>query len=93
MKIDVENKNAYEEVTKVIESWCEDRGYYSDFIVWIKTSLGGETKDYLSWEGFSEGTYPGKFTFDHDWYEGGEVDLLGFCPLDEVEVPEVFLCE
>ena len=35
------------------------------------------TPCYNSWE------------FDYDWYEGGDVELLGFASLDSIDVPKL----
>lgn len=82
MKINVpEGKNAYD---AVIDEILKRIDYVTNYIVKIWTTNLGYTNTILTpvlegaeWE----------WQFCNDWYEGGEIRLLGFIPLEDVEVP------
>ena len=85
MKIDWYEKNdsPYNMVENIIENWCSDNGY-SDMMVLLKID-GQEEKVYL------ECNASEIWTWEYDWFEGGEIELLGFCPVSEVMIPEKYM--
>jgi len=95
MKIEIKKDeyglpDAYTSVADVIRQWCEKNNRYEDFIVRIRTTVLGEETTLLLFNSFEEGE--DLFEWEDDWYEGGEVELLGFMPLEEVEIPEKYRC-
>lgn len=82
MKIDISKKDPYTAVTDVIRELTKKNGYECMFdrIVRIRTTTLGESNEYL---GVSNGNY----YWENDWYEGGEVELLGFIDVEDIEVP------
>lgn len=84
MKIDVEKYgDPYTAVCETIREMTRDTDGYEDMtdrIVRVKTSVLGEDNVYLNVD--SDGYY-----WSTDWYEGGDVELLGFIDLDDVAVP------
>ena len=57
----------------------------ADRIVRIKTTILGESNEYL-------GVDDNGYYFINDWYEGGEVELLGFIDVDDVVIPPGSAC-
>ena len=53
----------------------------SDKIVRIKTG-DTITNEYLGFDGGE-----GEYFFIDDWYEGGDVELLGFVNIEDIDVP------
>lgn len=86
MKIDISNKSPYEAVIDVIrELTREDRcEVMADRIVRIKTTILGESNEILCVN--DDGYY-----FLNDWYEGGEVELLGFVDVENIVIPQMFI--
>lgn len=86
MKIDWYEKSdsPYNMVENIIENWCEDNRYYSDMMVLLRID-GREEKVYLEFDA------SGMRAWEYDWFEGGEIELLGFCPVDEVIIPEKYM--
>ena len=86
MKIDwkEKNDNPYHMAENVIEKWCEYNNYYCDMMVLLKID-GLEEKVYLEYD------FIGGWAWEWDWFEGGEIELLGFCPVDEVIIPEKYM--
>lgn len=82
MKIDVSEKHAYEAVAD--EVLKQSGGAYTDYIIDLWTSNLGRDRVILSPAGNGN-----DFEFDTDWYEGGEVELIGWSFLDSVTVPEI----
>lgn len=82
MKIDTSEKFAYDAVAD--EVLRQSGGMYTTYIIDLWTSnLGGERVLLMP-------TGDGQdFEFDTDWYEGGDVELLGWAFLDDVFVPRV----
>ena len=87
MKIDISNKNPYEAVIDTICELTKENGYevIADRIVRIKTTILGESNEYL-------GVDDNGYYFINDWYEGGEVELLGFIDVDDVVIPPGSAC-
>ena len=76
----------YDTVADLIEEDCTARGYYSNYVVRVKTD-GYEHTVYVEFNGMDL-----RWEWAYDWWEGEEdVWLLGFCPIDEVELPDAIL--
>lgn len=88
MKVDISKKSPYEAVIDLIREMTKENGYeyISDRIVRIRTTTLGESNELLIFDGEDEDYY-----WQNDWYEGGEVELLGFIDVDNVKVPELSL--
>lgn len=84
MKIDTRNKNPYTAVIDVIRELTKENGYECMFerIVRIKTTTLGESNELLLVDN-------GDYVWETDWYEGGEVELIGFIDVDDVHVPNL----
>ena len=76
------SKNPYTAVVDVIRELTKKNGYecMSERIVRIKTTVLGESNELLLIDNFD-------YIWENDWYEGGEVELLGWIDIDDVEVP------
>lgn len=84
MKIDISEKNAYQAVIdKVLELANND---YDDFVVHLKTSVLGKSNELLLSNDFGSGA---SYTFLNDWYEGGDVELLGFSTISALNIPDL----
>ena len=85
MKINIKYKNPYsaviEEIRRLAPRTKEGYEYLSSKIVRIRTSVLGESNEYL------DVTSSGDYIFENDWYEGGDVELLGFIDVDDIDVP------
>ena len=83
MKID-KGDNPYKAVVDVIRELTKEKGYECMFdrIVRIRTTILGESNELLLVDNDD-------YVFVTDWYEGGEVELLGFINVDDVEVPPI----
>lgn len=82
MKIDISKKDPYTAVVDVIRELAKKNGCecMCDRIVRIRTTVLGESNEYL-------GIDNNDYYWENDWYEGGEVELLGFIDVDDVDVP------
>ena len=82
MIIDTLNKDPYTAVIDIIREMTRKNGYecMSDRIVRIKTTTLGERNELLLIDGDD-------YCWEYDWYEGGQVELLGFIDVDKVKVP------
>ena len=82
MKIDITDKDPYRAVIDAIRELTTKDGceYMFERIVRLKTTVLGESKELLLID-------DGEYCFENDWYEGGEVELLGFIDIDDVDVP------
>ena len=82
MKIDIKDKGPYTAVIDVIRELTKENGYecMSDRIVRIKTTVLGESNEYL-------GVDDNGYYWNNDWYEGGEVELLGYIDVCDIDVP------
>ena len=74
--------NAYDAVGNIIETWARNN-YCTDFIVFLWTSSLGYKNELFLLEDSNS------FEWKSDWYEGGDVELLGFIPINYVEVPRL----
>ena len=82
MKIDISKKDPYTAVVDTIRELTMKNGYECMFdrIVRLRTTVLGESNEYL-------GVDDGGYYWENDWYEGGEVELLGFVDVDDIQVP------
>ena len=82
MKIDTSILSPYDAVIEVIRELTKENGYECivDRIARIKTTVLGESNEYL-------GVVNNDYYWENDWYEGGEVELLGFIDVDKIAVP------
>ena len=82
MKIDISKKHPYDAVADyVIEHGCPEI-HTGAYAVRIKTSVLGDSVELLYDDG-PDWTIPA-WTWLHDWYEGGDVELIGFVPIDDI---------
>lgn len=84
----LKTKEPYSEVIDIIENWIntnEKSDGYDDFICWIRLDGKYETNEVLIFDGNEF-----CFAFLKDWWEGEEVELLGFMPLSAVPFPEKY---
>ena len=81
MIIDKKN-DPYKAVIDVIREMTKENGCECMFdrIVRIKTTTLGESNELLLIDN-------GDYYWENDWYEGGQVELLGFIDIDDVRVP------
>ena len=82
MKIDISTKSPYTAVIDAIRELTKINGYESmnERIVRIKTSILGESNELLLIDNYD-------YIWENDWYEGGDVELLGFIDVDDVKMP------
>lgn len=80
--IDTSNKDPYTAVIDAIREMTMENGYECMFerIVRIKTTVLGESNELLLIEN-------NEYIWENDWYEGGQVELLGYIDVDDVIVP------
>ena len=75
----ITNADPYKEIGYYILS---EAGWKDDaFIVKIKTKFGVHNELFYD-DGPDWNTHD--WVWQHDWYEGGEVELLGFAPVNEI---------
>lgn len=85
MKIDITKYKGdpYVAVYETIREMTRDKYGYEDMpdrLVRIKTSVLGEDNVLLTSD-------PDNYYWSTDWYEGGDVELLGFINIDDIPVP------
>ena len=82
MKIDITNKSPYRAVIDKIRELTTEDGceLITQFIVRIKTTILGESNELLLYDNNNE------YYFDSDWYEGGEVELLWFVDIEDIDM-------
>ena len=82
MPIDISVKNPYEAVIDAIRELSKKDGCecMSDRIVRVKTTNLGESNEYL-------GCNDSGYYWENDWYEGGDVELLGYIDVQDIDVP------
>ena len=81
MIIDKSKKDPYKAVIDVIRELTKENGCECMFerIVRLKTTVLGESNELLLID-------DGDYYWENDWYEGGQVELIGFIDVDDVEV-------
>ena len=84
MIIDTSKKDPYKAVIDTIRELTMENGCESIFerIVRIKTTVLGKSNELLLVDGAD-------YYWQNDWYEGGQVELIGFVNVDDVEVPRL----
>lgn len=84
MKIDLSDKrySPYIHLSSALFNWCETNKIYDDLIVDIETTNLGLERIIAIYDG-NVG-----FDFETDWYEGGELELLGITPVYEIGEPK-----
>lgn len=78
-----QNESAYESLSTVLTEWAIEHDKYETLIVDIKTSILGTDRIIAIPNGFD-------YDFYSDWYEGGEIYLLGIMPISEVTIAHEF---
>lgn len=74
--------SAYDSLAGVLKVWANNHKRYETLIVDIKTSILGEDRIVATTNSY------GDFDFLDDWYEGGDLELLGITPIGEVGEPK-----
>lgn len=84
MKIDITDKGPYEAVIDAVREIARtvNGGIFADKIVRIRTTVLGESNELMLAD-----IDTGGYLWENDWYEGGDVELLGFIDLDDLIVP------
>ena len=82
MKVDISTKDPYTAVIDLIREMTKEDGCECMFerIVRIRTTTLGESNELLLID-------DGDYCWESDWWEGGDVELLGFIDVDDVKVP------
>lgn len=80
MRIDISDErfSPYTHLSGALDEWAIRNNCHEDLIVDIWTSVLGNDRVYASHNQF------GGYTFDTDWYEGGELELLAVSALSEL---------
>ena len=84
MIIDISKKSPYEAVIDKIHELTGNSMF--EYLVRLKTTILGESNELLMID-------KDEHCWEHDWYEGGEVELLGFIDIEEINVPKMFESE
>lgn len=81
MKIDISDKrnSPYTHLSSALIAWASEHECYDDLIVDIRTGVLGEARIIAELDSYAMG-----YDFTTDWYEGGEVELLGITPVEEI---------
>lgn len=90
MKLYLTDKDGYEAVGDIIREWAEkNQPYvYCEYIVDIQTP-NGRYNQYLEYDISND-----CWIWQCDWWEGeNEIELFGFAPLDEIELPDKWKIE
>lgn len=82
MKIDISKKNPYDAVADYVVEHGLAEQHSGAYAVRIKTSVLGESVELLYDDGPDWMTPV--WTWQNDWYEGGDVELIGFIPIDDI---------
>lgn len=78
-----QNESAYESLSIVLTEWAIKHDKYETLIVDIKTTVLDTDRIIAIPNGFD-------YDFDSDWYEGGEIYLLGIMPISEITIAHEF---
>ena len=65
-----------------LDRWTSEHEVHCDLIVDIQIGDLGKRRV------IATRTEYGCYFFEDDWYEGGDVELLGITPIDEIEEPK-----
>lgn len=83
MKLDVAPMfSAYASLSRFLEEWAYEHEVFCDLIVDIGTGTLGEARV------IAYASEYGGYEFNTDWYEGGELELLGITPVEEIGEPK-----
>lgn len=79
MKIDISNKHysPYTHLELELNRWASDHKVICDLIVDIRTGVLDEDRVVAVRTEYG-------YDFNDDWYEGGDLELLGITPVDEI---------
>ena len=79
MKIPIKpNQSAYDALSDVLFNFAEITGWYETFIVDIRTTVLGKDRIVADYDGATG------YDYLDDWYEGGELELIGVRPISQV---------
>lgn len=78
-----QNESPYESLSIILTEWASKNDVYEALIVDIKTTVLGEDRIIAIPNGFD-------YDFDSDWYEGGNIELLGIIPISEINIVHDF---
>ena len=78
-----QDESAYEALSTVLTEWAIEHNKYETLIVDIKTIVLGTDRIIAIPNGFD-------YDFDSDWYEGGDIYLLGIMPISEITIAYEF---
>ena len=76
------NASAYDALAGVLREWAFQHNRYNTLIVDIRTTVLGADRIIADTNSY------GGYDFLDDWYEGGELELLGITPIDEIDEPK-----
>ena len=82
IKANSDKGSPYVLLSAFLDRWTSEHDVYCDLIVDIQTGVLG--KDRV----LATRTEYGCYFFEDDWYEGGDVELLGITPIDEIDEPK-----
>lgn len=78
-----QNESPYESLSFILTEWAIKNDKYETLIVDIKTTVLGTDRIVATPNGFD-------YDFDSDWYEGGDIELLGIMPISEINIVHDF---
>ena len=80
MKIPIKpDQSAYDALSDVLFNFAEITGWYETFIVDIRTTVLGKDRIVADYNGTTG------YDFPDDWYEGGELEILGVIPVSKIK--------
>ena len=82
IRIDISKKNPYDAVADTIRNFY---GFTTGETLVVRLKTGNLGVDTVLLMPTEFGTYE----WDTDWYEGGDVDLIGYIPLNKISIPEI----
>lgn len=85
MNIEIKNGNAYKTVIDIIERDIIARNApFGEYLVSLWTGVLGHTNQILSY--YCDAA---TWVWENDWYKGGEVKLLGYVNIDDIDLNEI----
>lgn len=80
MNIDIRDKrfSPYIHLSEALYQWASKNGVHEDLIADIRTSNLGDDRIIAIEDGLHG------YDYNTDWYEGGDVELLGITPVSEI---------
>jgi len=87
MKIRADGQGPYHNMIEAMRELTMVDGCESidTYLLHIKTETLGEENILMLWESTEDGE---GYYFLYDWWEGGEIELLGWTRLDDVKIPD-----